>query len=184
MNTSTRAGFTLVEMIVSVGLFAIVMLVTMTGYLALVNLERKARTTNDLVTNLTFVLDTMSRSMRTGTNFQCNGGGNCWLSPGESFTFVNDQNQIVTYRYDTTHHSIGQCVGGGACTDTTDSVLVDPRVTIPTGGLKFYVDGTSKGDSMQPHVTMTVKGTLTPDAVTGPVSFTIQTSASQRLLDI
>lgn len=179
-----HSGFTLIEMIVSVGLFAAVMLVSTGAYLSLIGLDRKARATNDLVTNLSFGIDAMERSMRSGNTFQCGGdsGGNC--QQGSSvLVFVNDQGQTVTYRLDSTHHAIGQCfTGSGSCNDSTNQILTDPRITV--SNLKFYVRGVGSGDNTQPWVLFTVTGTLTPDAATGPVTFTIQSTASQRSIEL
>lgn len=180
-----RSGFTLIEMIVSVGLFAAVMLVATGAYLSLISLDRKARATNDLVTNLNFAIDTMEREVRAGNSFACGSGSgtpNCGGTGGTSFTFVNDQGQTVTYRLDSTHHSIGQCIGAGACTDGTDQALTDPRISV--SNLNFYVSGVGTGDGLQPFVVFNVTGTLTPDSVTGPITFTIQSSASQRALEL
>ncbi|HEV7121368.1 MAG TPA: prepilin-type N-terminal cleavage/methylation domain-containing protein [Candidatus Paceibacterota bacterium] len=184
MMHTPRSGFTLVEMIVSVGLFAIVMLVSTGAYLSLISLDRKARATNDLVTNLSFSIDTMERTLRTGSNFQCAGGTNCGGSGGTSLTFTNDQGQTVTYRYDATHHAIGQCVNA-LCNDTTNLTLTDPRINITN--MQFYVRGvgtTGADQLVQPWATFTVTGTLTPDSLTGPITFTIQSTASQRAIEL
>lgn len=180
MKRTSRSGFTLIEMIVSVGLFAIVMLVAMGAYLSLINLDRKARATNDLVTNLTFAVDTMERSLRTGSSYQCNGGTNCWPSGASKLSFVDDQGRTVTYLVKT-DNTIGECIGG-SCTASNAKSLTDPRITIQS--LMFYVRGVGTGDTLQPRVTFLMKGTLTPDAITGPITFTIQSTASQRAIEL
>lgn len=177
---SSRSGFTLIEMIVSVGLFTIVMVVATGAYLSLIALDRKARATNDLVTNLTFAIDAMERSIRTGGNYQCGGGTNCWPSGGSTFSFTNDQGQLVTYLVKS-DNTVGQCIGGG-CTPSNAKALTDPRVAISS--LMFYVKGVGSGDDLQPRATFVMKGTLTPDAATGPITFTIQSSASQRAIEL
>ncbi|MDB5265560.1 MAG: putative Type pilus pilin [Parcubacteria group bacterium] len=182
MRTS-RPGFTLIEMIVSVGLFAIVMLVSTGAYLSLISLDRKARATNDLVTNLSFVIDTMERSMRSGSNFQSGGIGGTNSPPtgDTSLAFVNDQGQTVTYIFDATNHSIGECVGAVTCTSSNDQTLTDPRVIITS--MKFYVRGVgtaTPNDIVQPWATFVTTGSITPDSTSQPITFTIQSTASAR----
>lgn len=183
---ASHSGFTLIEMIVSVGLFAVVMLVATSAYLSLISLDRKARATNDLVTNLNFAVDTMERTVRSGSNFQSGGvGGTNSPSSGDTaFAFVNDQGQTVTYLFDTVHHSIGECINI-VCNTNTDQALTDPRITITN--MKFYVRGvgtTAPNDVIQPWVTFNVTGSLTPDSNSSPVTFTIQSTASARAIDL
>ena len=98
-------------------------------------------------------------------------------------TFVNDQGQTITYRLDATHHSVAECLSGSAtCTDNSDSPLTDPRINVTN--LAFYVRGVGSGDNTQPWVVFTVTGTLTPDPVTGPITFTIQSTASERAIEL
>lgn len=179
---SKRSGFSLVEMIVSVGLFAIVMLVATGAYLSLISLDRKARATNDLVTNLSFSIDTMERTLRAGSDFHCGTGTNCPGGGDTSLTFTDDQGRTITYRYDSTHRAIGQCINNGSCTDSTNEVLTDPRVRILN--MQFYVRGVGAGDFQQPWAVFTVTGTLTPDSTSGPITFTIQSTAAQRTIEL
>ncbi|MDB5237435.1 MAG: putative Type pilus pilin [Parcubacteria group bacterium] len=180
-----RSGFTLIEMIVSVGLFAMVMLIATGAYLSLISLDRKARATNDLVTNLNFTIDTMERSLRSGSNYQSGGigGGNSGPEGASGIAFVNDQGQTVTYTYNPYSHSMGQCVGtGSTCSGSSVQQLTDPRVAITN--MKFYVRGVGSGDTLQPWVTFTVTGTLTPDSTSAPITFTIQSTAAQRAIEL
>ncbi|KND50365.1 MAG: putative Type IV pilus pilin [Parcubacteria bacterium C7867-007] len=179
---NTRKGFSLIELVVSVGLFAVVMLLSTGAYLSLISLDRKARATNDLVTNLSFAIDTMERSLRTGSEFTCGGedvGGSTsdCLSGRESISFVNEQNQTITYKQIET--TLQQCTGL-----VCDS-LTDPRITIED--VRFFVRGTGTtgpAATQQPWVTFSIKGTITPDSTNGPITFTIQSTASQRKIDL
>ncbi|KND49169.1 MAG: putative Type IV pilus pilin [Parcubacteria bacterium C7867-008] len=179
---SSRSGFSLIELIVSVGLFAVVMLISTGAYLSLVSLDRKARATNDLVTNLSFAIDTMERSLRTGSDFTCTGttpdtgggGGEDCRYGSHTISFTDDLSQSVTYKQ--LEGAVQQCVG------LSCSTLTDPRVNV--SDVTFYVRGQGTTDSIQPWVTYSVKGTITPDAVNGPITFTIQSTASQRKIDL
>jgi type II secretory pathway pseudopilin PulG len=179
-------------MIVSVGIFSIVMLVASGAYVKLVALDRQARATNDLVTNLSFATESMSRSIRTGTGYACtdpsdltkDGNGNSTSGQCHQISFTDNntgQPVSVTYRRNSTG-TLGQCIGiaSGSCNDSTAVVLTDSRVVIAAGGLDFYVRGVGANDGAQPWVTFTLTGTM-PNGNTGnTLSFTIQSSATQR----
>src|SRR3990167_630199 len=70
----TNAGFTLVEMIVAVALFAIVMLVSVGALLSLTAANRKAQALQSVMNNLNVALDGMVRSIRMGSNYHCGLG--------------------------------------------------------------------------------------------------------------
>ena len=183
---TTAKAFTLIELMVSIALFSIVISTVATSYLNLLSIERQVRATNDIANNLNFVVDTMARSIRTGTNYQCGGvgGGNC-STANSAFAFKDDSGNTNTYVLDSTNHAIGECpnqtttcvVGSG-----TYAAITDPRITV--NRLDFYVRGVGTGDNTQPFVTFVVTGTLTIDAKHAPVSFSIQSSAVQRQIDI
>jgi prepilin-type N-terminal cleavage/methylation domain-containing protein len=188
--TATSRGFTLVEIIVSVGLFAIVMTIAMGGYLSLIRIEQKTRATNDISSNLSFVVDTMARSIRTGDNYNCGAGllRDC-LYGSDNFTFVDrSQNPAVTITYmkylRNGTYTIVQC-SSQACPDPRP--LIDPRISI--NQLLFYTRGMNSFanlDERQPKVIMYISGRILPDGKLGtePIPFIIETSATQRLLDI
>src|SRR3989344_1317808 len=70
----TQKGFTLVEMIVSAGLFAVVMLVSVTALLSLVDANRKTQALHSVMNNLNIALDSMVRSLRMGSVYHCGSG--------------------------------------------------------------------------------------------------------------
>lgn len=66
-----QGGFTLVEMLVALGIFAIVSLVAVGALVRIVGLNRQAQSMQAAMNNLSFGLDSMSRDMRFGSNFYC-----------------------------------------------------------------------------------------------------------------
>lgn len=177
---NSARGFTLIEMIVSVALFAIVVTAVAGAYINLINIDREARGTNDIVNNLSFALDSMSRAIRTGTNYQCGGPGgtNCSSTPSSEFTFVNSDGQTVTYLL--SGGEIGQCIGA-LCTPATATYFTDPRIIVTS--LSFYVSGVGTSDALQPRVTFLIHATLKTSSADNVV-FTIQTTATERGIDI
>src|SRR5579872_2581420 len=66
-----KRGFTLIELMVSVGLFMIVMLISIGALVSMANADRKAQSIQVVIDNLDFALDDMSRIIRTGTTYHC-----------------------------------------------------------------------------------------------------------------
>ncbi|MDQ1299563.1 MAG: putative Type pilus pilin [Patescibacteria group bacterium] len=183
MSTSlTQRGYSLLEMIVSLGIFSMVMLVVMGAYVTLISLDRQARANNQLAASLSFAVESMARSMRTGTSYDCNAGGNplnC-SSGGGTISFLDSQGQIISY-IQKSDGSIGQCTGTPGCLDNNAVSLTDRRINITS--LRFYVRGVGVNDDTQPNVTFVIAGTMTTDA--GEVTdFSIQTGATQRLIEL
>jgi len=179
-----KSGFTLIEMLVSVGLFAIVMLMVSSAYLIVIASDRQAQAVGNATNDLAFALDIMSRSIRTGTNYECNGSTNdCLATPGSTFSFTDAGGCSVSYTL--LNNQILETVGSQpGCTALTNAPLTDSTVSV--NSLNFYAQGmanTGAGDYRQPQVVITISGTV----AAGPgktVKFTIETGASMRVLDI
>ena len=181
MTTPSQRGYSLLELIVSLGIFSMVMLVVTGAYITLISLDRQARANNQLAASLSFAVESMARSMRTGTEYACNANvsvPNC-AAGGTSISFLDSQNQRITYRLKT-DGSIGQCTGS-PCTDATAVSLTDSRIDIEA--MRFYVRGVGTGDSTQPNVTFVIAGTMTTEGGE-TTSFSIQTGATQRLIEL
>jgi len=200
MHRPTR-GFTLLEMIVSVGIFAVVMVVVTGAYLTLISLDRRARATNQVVSSLYYAVDTMARGIRTGTNYKCvhttgaapdygnSTDGFCDAISYTDTSLPSTGDQTVIYKYKASNGTIGRCESistYGACFDSVASSLTDPAITINT--LTFYVRGVSTSTAayadQQPQILFTIKGTMVADSKGGTVPFIIQSGATQRVIDL
>ncbi|MEK7510760.1 MAG: type II secretion system protein [Patescibacteria group bacterium] len=175
--TKSPRGYTLLELIVAVGLFSMVMMIVMGVYLALISYDRQARATNQLVANLSFAVESMSRNIRTGRDYEPAGVRNLFVFKDASGTSVR-----YIRRSDGT---IGQCTGSDALSASACTAraipLTDPRITINT--LRFNTRGIAPDDGIQPFVVISVEGTMKTDAGKA-IDFAIQTTAVQRVLDI
>jgi prepilin-type N-terminal cleavage/methylation domain-containing protein len=84
---TNQHAFTLIEIIVSLGIFAVVATVALGALVKIVSANKKAQTIQAAVTNINYALDAMSREMRVGKNYYCAniGGGNInSVSPGNN----------------------------------------------------------------------------------------------------
>jgi prepilin-type N-terminal cleavage/methylation domain-containing protein len=184
-----RGGYTLIELIVAVGLFAIVMTLATGAYLVMIGVNRQTQALATGINNLSFVLESMTTAMRTGTQFQCNGSVNdCLNGTGTSFTFVDQKGTQVTYGRSTAPATCGTTAGCVVRTAGTSSAapLTDPSVIIKS--LRFSASGMrseSDGDTThsQPYVTISVYGTV--NVGPGKVQdFFVESSAAMRGTDL
>lgn len=73
MKHRSQSGFSLVEMIVSLGVFSIVITIAVGALLILIASNQQLQREQSVMTNLSFVLDSMTRELRTGTFYYCDG---------------------------------------------------------------------------------------------------------------
>jgi prepilin-type N-terminal cleavage/methylation domain-containing protein len=160
-------GFTLIEMMVAVSIFAIVMLVATGALLSIVDANRKAQSQQTAFSNLDFALESMSRAIRVGTTFRCitgsytnanvdqahdcNGGGSAFAFEPFAGSPLSSNDQVV-YRLNGTQ--IERSTTGGA----SNSFIPITSPEIYVEGLTFYVRGSTAGDSLQPQVLVSVWG--------------------------
>ncbi len=64
-------GFTLLEMIVSLGIFSVVAIIAVGSLVRITSLNRQAQTMQAAMNNINYILESMSREMRFGSNYNC-----------------------------------------------------------------------------------------------------------------
>lgn len=169
-------GYTLVELIVAVGLFAFIMTLASGAYLVMISVHRQVQAVATGINNLSFALETMTRDIRTSVDYSCGGLGDC---PGGASSFSSlNKNGLTATTYSLSGSSLQKTVGA------TQSTLTDPSIVISS--LTFYTVGSqrgSPGDGRQPYVTIIAAGTVTAGAGKTE-SFVIETSATMRGTDI
>lgn len=70
-NKDCHGGFTLLEMIVSLGIFAVVAVIAVGSLVKMVGLNRQAQTLQSAMNSVGYALESLSREMRVGSNFHC-----------------------------------------------------------------------------------------------------------------
>ena len=175
-RASLLTGYTLVELIVAIGLFSLVMLLASSSYLLMIGINRQTQGITTGINNLSFALSTMTRSIRTGTDYNCASSGDCVFG-GTLFTFTDENGKSVTYTRGIQQGSNGQF---GTIT-RNDQIITDSSVNIKS--LIFYTFGTNPDDANQPHVIIIVSGEVSYAA--GKVEeFTVETGATMRGSDL
>ncbi|MBP9771849.1 MAG: type II secretion system protein [Candidatus Pacebacteria bacterium] len=168
-----NAGFTLIEMIVSIFIFSIVMVIATGSLVSILGANRKAQAVKAVMNNLNFSLDSMTRAIRVGTEYDC-GVSSCSVDGSTEFSFIDTDGDEVIYRLNDITQRIERSVEGGSFLP-----LTAPDVTIER--LRFYADGESDSDDEQPRVLIIVGGVAGNEKAR--TNFDLQTLVSQRILD-
>ena len=82
INTSYIGGFTLIEMMVSLAIFAVVAVVAAAALLKIMNANKQAQSIQAAMTNINFALDSMTRDLRVGSKYYCDSTLNSGVYDG------------------------------------------------------------------------------------------------------
>jgi prepilin-type N-terminal cleavage/methylation domain-containing protein len=186
---NSQKGFTLIEMIIAVALFALIATFSLGSIVSIFDANRNARASKTVVDNLNLSLENMVRTIRFGTNYYCgessnqSQSGDCLSASGESsfsVTFKDPTNGVtkrIIYKLDTATSRIRMSENGGSSyTDITSS---DTKIQ----DIKFHVLGTDASpDTVQPYVLVVIRGYVSSKP-TVQSAFSVETLISQRKPD-
>ena len=185
LSCKNEAGFTLVELMVSMSLFTIVMFMCMGAILTILDANQKSKNLRSVMDNLNFSLEGMTRTIRFGTNYHCGTGTpvtspvNC--SGGNSTIYVQFIKGITINQI--RYSLVGGCVAR-SINGLTNQCITSPDANITALSFRVYnSESYFSGDSFQPKVIIVVSGYVGLKANTRS-SFTLETTVSQRTLDI
>jgi len=184
-DLKNNKGYTIIETMIAVSLFLVIVTIA-TGALLNANLvHQKSQNMRSIIDNLSFIMEDMSRNLRTGYAYNCgdvNVENPTDCPSGGSILYFEEANGKKANSSDQWGYSIGD----GFIDKTTDGglswmTLTPSEVYIDQGLSSFIVTGTKPGDKYQPFVTIKLVGSITYKDVVTP--FSLQTSVSQRLID-
>lgn len=189
-----KSGFTLVEIMVAVSIFAIVALVATSAFITADRVNKKAQAMKTVIDNLHFALNVISFNLQQGGTYHCVKeneldnidnlgsnftGANCSATAGDGGPGIifrspkSGNTQIIAYKLE--DGKIWYKLNNDPFTPiTVDNLEIDD--------LRFYVDNVSESGSTKktPRVFFTVSGT----ALAGQgleTSFQIETVVSERI---
>ncbi|HVX91418.1 MAG TPA: type II secretion system protein [Candidatus Paceibacterota bacterium] len=176
-------GYTLIELMVSMTIFALVMVIATAAYLSFIAYNRQAQATASVMNSVAYSIDSMTREIRSGTNYQI---------ASNVITFTNADGCIVTYQlaaysFDATINVINRSASqnsAGTCPAeevTTASAITDAP-TVAISNLRLFSRGS--GNNYQPVVVIAINGyALIPNTGSSQtkVPFQVETTATQRL---
>lgn len=183
-------GFSLIEVMVSLAVFAIVVLVAAGALLKVIDANKKSQALKAVINNLNFALESMSRELRTGATYHCEAssnitpsgavatpkdcpGGGVYLAFEEQLGTASHLDQHV-YRFQ--NGTIQKSINSGMSYDS----IIGSDVVIEN--LKFYVTGTalgSTGDTEPAKVLIVLNGYVNTRQKFRS-DFSLQTTISQR----
>lgn len=193
-RTTTQHGFSLIELLVSLSLFTVVILMAVGTLLVLIDANAKAQSTQDVMMNLTFALDSMTREIRTGRSYYCTdtlpssisedstldcveGTGLSIVEGGSSLTAGTGGSRIA---YRLADGAVERRVGDGSWLPLTSDVVTITDMYFTVTGTDTYSES---ADLEQPTVTVFIEGTA-GERADARSNFSIQTTVTRRTLDI
>ena len=168
---SSKAGFTLVEMLVAVGIFVLVAFIVTSVFITLANANRKAQSIRLVMDNLNFAIDSIALKMREATDYNC-ANDDC---SGVSFTTA--EGKQITYYLEEEQLDNGESIGriftcpAAACNNGTP-------ITTDQVDITNFIVKINRSPGPRALATLLIKGS----AGTGRTQtiFNIQTSVAER----
>lgn len=190
LTNKRHTGFTLIELVVSLGLFIVVMMISTGALLSLSATNDKVSSMRIAIDNLNLALDSMSREIRMGTAYHCDYGNGVDTDPrdcdfsnsADSFTFKSQKGGQMVYRLNSNDPQNKYIERSKNITNTntnnTDELfyaMTAPELNIDY--LTFIVVGADVGNNDQPRVIISIGGTA---GVKEKSKFNIQTTVTQK----
>lgn len=194
-NLKTKGGYTIIETMIAISLFLIVVTIGMDSLLNANLIHKKSQDMRSILDNLSFIMEDMSRNIRTGYSYYCitgvdtlssvsnpKSGQSCWgiaFEPATGDT-ANNNDQWV-YAIDSSNHIIkstqGPYIASNFIQLTPDEVVIDSISSFSVLGAE-----PPSGNEQEPFVIIRLSGKINYRNVVTP--FSLQTSVSQRVIDI
>lgn len=184
-GNKTQAGFTLVEVLVALTLFVFVVLAAISSLYSVNDAYRKVTAMRSVLDNLSFAMESMSRTVRTSRHIICNGTLNS--SGTRNCSFPNNpasrlsmyslvHNYEIEYRLNATTQQLEKRMKEGGTWSDWISITA-PEIKIHS--FSVFVQGSDTNENLQPGVILLVRGIAA--AYTGETTpFALHTFISQR----
>ncbi len=185
-------GFSLVELMVSLTIFSVVMTVSIGTLLVLIDANAKAQALYSSMTNMSYVMDSITRNIRTGYDHYCgiptygmessnlpSGSQDCTSSGRQSSIAFNREADDVRVGYRLNGTSIEQKEG---IKDWVRVTADDVRVDSFTFTVVGTDDAVNDNDSEQPRISLYIDGKVNNGLETD-TDFNLQTTVIGRILD-
>lgn len=179
-----REGFTLLEMIISTGIFAVLVVSAIGITLEVSNAQIKAANIQVIQDNIRFSLELITKEMRTGSAYALTT--KCG-APGSEVSFLTSFGEPRTYFLDTTGGNIMRSTQNITTADCANTDKVAPLTSeeIVVDGLFFTLRGAAPGPvDGQPSTTITLQVRSRSAKYLTESSMNLQTTVTQRLRDL
>lgn len=180
------AGYTIIETLIAISIFLIIIIAGMSSLLTASNAHQKTQDVRSIMDSLTFVMEEISRNLRTGYDFTCISGTNQFCGTivfENAFGDSMDAGDNWAYKVESSDggatYNISKSTNNGASWVELNQTEVKLS---SISGFSILGPASPPGDTQQPLITVKLSGTITYRSIITP--FSLQTSVSQRLIDI
>lgn len=184
-DLSFKSGFTLLEMVISFGIFSVLIVASIGITLGISNAQIKASNIQTTLDNIRFSLELITKEMRTGSGYtlttRC-GEAN------EEITFTTSLGETRTYFLDGSAGNIKRVKTDITSAECTDNIKVKPftsdDVMVERFSFSEIEGNTPGGIDGQPRVTISLRVKSKNPKHFLESSMDLQTTVVQRLRDL
>lgn len=193
---NSKRGFTIIETMISIGIFLIVVIIGTTSLVNAYAVNRKSQNFRSILDGLSFMMEDVSRSVRTGYNYKClvkgqsygtieelSTPGSCAEGYGIAFESSDGDSKVFEDQW-VYFFSDGRLYKSTNASQT--NIQINPNgVYINPDKSNILIHGAENpdsGDKQQPLVTVRLTGEIIDKGIATP--FSLQTTLSQRMGDI
>ncbi|KKT19181.1 MAG: hypothetical protein UW04_C0049G0003 [Parcubacteria group bacterium GW2011_GWB1_43_8] len=170
-KNSKIGGFTLIELIVALGVFMVVMTITLSAFLNIMDIQKKTEAFRKVNDNLNFAMEAMMREIREGKSYS---DADC---SGADFCFTNKDEKDIKYQLNEEGY-IERKEGTDEWLRMTSDGIKITRLSFLVSGEEAY----PSGDRQQPLVVISIGGE-SGEKEKLKSKLDLQATVSQRKLD-
>lgn len=191
-KTNRNRGMTLIEILISLGIFAVLILVGTATFLSIYKANQKTDELRILSDNLGFAVEDMVYNIRVGSNYHCGNSGDIGepqdckpsSSAGSDFLAFEPLDGDTETNNDQIIYGLADISGRGELQKSTNGGSTFFPVSSPNidvKDFKIYVRGSSLFDDEIAQVIISLNGTMATDAKNLQTEVNIQTIATQKI---
>lgn len=181
-NFKFRAGFTLLEMVISIGIFSVIVMTAISIMIQVSRVQIKASNLQTILDNVRFGFELLTKELRTGTGY----GSNSICGPGIGFknSFGEDRVYYLDLGTKTIMRSLAN-VGPADCGGNNPVIQPLTSEDIEVNRLDFQIHGQNSGPGDgQPWLTINLEAKSKSPRYQLDSSINLQTTIVQRLRDL
>jgi prepilin-type N-terminal cleavage/methylation domain-containing protein len=187
---TTYRGFSLVEMIVAMGVFSVVLILVVSVVVGVVGSLHKSIAVKDVLDNERFILELITKELRTGSDYRkvstAPPGCPAATVGGLEFTSFNQAPSLkrLYFRQNDVIWRIAMTSPGNInCTTSPPEQLSSSDVVVDNMNFTVY-GGTGGPNDGQPRVTVSIKMHSSDPKFGAKTSLNLQTTITQRTRDL